>query len=141
MKTTCAIAVLATLGGAHAFVAPAPRTLVRTHSARQAERINTSVELDKPKVCCVVSQHSIHGTCTRQSEYSSIRYCNRDAASLCVIALHQRSRPFSPGRFRIVAVLATVVCCEVVTLLSVLLDASYVPTSFTTRRKGGRCVT
>lgn len=61
MKTTCAIAVLATLGGgAHAFVAPAPRTVARAHSARAAERINTSVELDKPKVCGSIHPSILH---------------------------------------------------------------------------------
>ena len=52
MKTAGVIAAFVALGCAHGFVVPVPgTTAMRPQTQRAAERINESVELEKPKVC------------------------------------------------------------------------------------------
>eukprot|EP00904_Undaria_pinnatifida_P010335 jgi/Undpi1/6431/HiC_scaffold_20.g08912.m1 len=52
MKTAGAIAALVALGCAHGFVAPVQQatTAMRPQTKRAAERVNESIELEKPKV-------------------------------------------------------------------------------------------
>lgn len=63
MKIAGAIAAFVTLGCAQGFVAPVPgATAMRPQTQRAAERINESVELEKPKVC-QLSDRAAQGCC------------------------------------------------------------------------------
>lgn len=95
MKATCAIAVLVTLGCAHSFVAPAPRTAMRPNTARHAERINKTVELDKPKVrvyphlqptSCMYSPR-MTGCFALRAAFSALKTPSANSSACCCSAL------------------------------------------------------
>lgn len=93
MKTAGAIAALVALGCAHGFVAPVQQatTAMRPQTKRAAERVNESIELEKPKVCQYTAKPSycrglvvmvvvvmllrvVHPHCTGEVDDESIRY-------------------------------------------------------------------